>query len=241
MARLPRNRRPRPDHRREPVNTPAEHPLVRAHLTAVERHTAPLAPERRRELLADLREHVEVALAENGDTGGAPDDDAVRYVLGQLGTPREIADAALAEDGRTRPEPESAPARPPPWPWPPSPPPCSSSPASGRSSPWPAPPPRPYGSRNPRSGPGGRRSGPRCSCSAPSPSPPSRPPPSPSPAPSTRTASCSPSPSASPRPSSPPSSSPAPPTDCAPPQPPEPPTAAPTAAPGRTGGGSALR
>ncbi|GAA1984760.1 HAAS signaling domain-containing protein [Kitasatospora viridis] len=85
------------------MNNATEHPLVRAHLDAVERYTAPLAAERRRELLADLREHVEVALAESD----AADDDAVRHVLEQLGSLRRIADAALAEEGRARPEPET--------------------------------------------------------------------------------------------------------------------------------------
>ncbi|MFD8751485.1 hypothetical protein ACFV0O_10985 [Kitasatospora sp. NPDC059577] len=86
------------------MNNPIEHPLVRAHLDAVTRYTAPLPEERRRELLADLREHVEVSLAEHGPA----DEAAVRRVLEQLGTPRQIADAALAEDGLTLPEPESA-------------------------------------------------------------------------------------------------------------------------------------
>ncbi|MFJ3791188.1 HAAS signaling domain-containing protein [Kitasatospora sp. NPDC090091] len=87
-----------------PVNNPAEHPLVRAHLDAVDRCTAPLPAERRHELLADLREHIETALAEHDPA----DEDAVRHVLAQLGDPRRIADAALAEDGRPRPEPETA-------------------------------------------------------------------------------------------------------------------------------------
>ncbi|QKW23607.1 hypothetical protein HUT16_34960 [Kitasatospora sp. NA04385] len=86
------------------MSNAAEHPLVRAHLAAVERCTASLPPERRRELLADLREHVQVALAEHD---GPVDDDAVRHVLDELGSPRRIADAALAEEGRTCPEPES--------------------------------------------------------------------------------------------------------------------------------------
>ncbi|MFI6846180.1 hypothetical protein OG535_00840 [Kitasatospora sp. NBC_00085] len=85
------------------MNNPIEHPLVRAHLDAVDRYTAPLPEERRRELLADLREHVEVALAERD----LVDEGAVRQVLGRLGSPRQIADAALAEEGRTRPEPET--------------------------------------------------------------------------------------------------------------------------------------
>ncbi|MFJ3220189.1 HAAS signaling domain-containing protein [Kitasatospora sp. NPDC086801] len=86
------------------MNNPVEHPLVRAHLDAVARYTAPLPEERRRELLADLREHVEVSLAESDPA----DETAVRRVLEQLGSPRQIADAALDEDGRARPEPESS-------------------------------------------------------------------------------------------------------------------------------------
>ncbi|MFJ9691595.1 HAAS signaling domain-containing protein [Kitasatospora sp. NPDC101183] len=90
------------------MNHPTEHPLVRAHLDAVERCTAPLPADRRRELLADLREHVEIALAETDPT----DEAAVRHVLDQLGSPRRIADAALAEEGATAtalaPEPETA-------------------------------------------------------------------------------------------------------------------------------------
>ncbi|MER7582616.1 hypothetical protein [Kitasatospora sp. NPDC097691] len=86
------------------MNNATEHPLVRAHLDAVERFIAPLPAERRRELLADLREHVEVALAESD----AADEGAIRHVLEQLGSPRRIADAALAEDGRALPEPETS-------------------------------------------------------------------------------------------------------------------------------------
>ncbi|GAB7182954.1 hypothetical protein ATKI12_2785 [Kitasatospora sp. Ki12] len=86
------------------MNNPTEHPLVRAHLDAVDRYTAPLPDERRRELLADLREHVEVSLADHDPA----DEAAVRRVLEQLGSPRRIADAALAEDGLTRPEPEGS-------------------------------------------------------------------------------------------------------------------------------------
>lgn len=85
------------------MNNPTEHPLVRAHLDAVDRYTAPLSDERRRELLADLLEHVGVALAERDPA----DEDAVRQVLEQLGNPQQIADAALAEEGRTRAEPET--------------------------------------------------------------------------------------------------------------------------------------
>ncbi|MEU9042771.1 MULTISPECIES: HAAS signaling domain-containing protein [unclassified Kitasatospora] len=86
------------------MNSPIEHPLVRAHLDAVTRYTAPLPEDRRRELLADLREHIEISLADHD----VADEAAVRQVLDQLGSPRQIADAALAEDGLARPEPESS-------------------------------------------------------------------------------------------------------------------------------------
>ncbi|WP_052707551.1 HAAS signaling domain-containing protein [Streptomyces rubellomurinus] len=85
------------------MSNPTDHPLVRAHLDAVARLTEPLPADQRRELLADLREHVEVALAEAGPTGPA-DEATVRHVLDQLGSPRQIADAALAEAGPARPE-----------------------------------------------------------------------------------------------------------------------------------------
>ncbi|MEV7278854.1 hypothetical protein [Streptomyces sp. NPDC093111] len=73
-----------------------DHPLVTAYLDAVARETAALPAERRAELLADLREHVEVS--------GAETDVQVRRVLDGLGDPRAVAAAALAE------EPAAAPA-----------------------------------------------------------------------------------------------------------------------------------
>ncbi|PBC76496.1 hypothetical protein BX265_1213 [Streptomyces sp. TLI_235] len=85
------------------MNTPIEHPLVGDYLDEVTRLTAALPAERRRELLADLREHVEVALAEHGSA----DDDAVRQVLDGLGSPQQVAGAALDESGQARPEPET--------------------------------------------------------------------------------------------------------------------------------------
>ncbi|MGK4578813.1 HAAS signaling domain-containing protein [Kitasatospora sp. HPMI-4] len=86
------------------MNNPIEHPLVRAYLDELTRHTAPLPEERRRELLADLREHIEVTLADFDPA----DEEAVRQVLNRLGHPREIAAAALAEEGQACPEPESS-------------------------------------------------------------------------------------------------------------------------------------
>ncbi|MER8046663.1 hypothetical protein [Streptomyces sp. NPDC094032] len=67
-----------------------DHPLVTAYLDTVARESAALPAERRAELLADLREHIEVS--------GAEADDQVREVLAGLGDPRTVAAAALAEE-----------------------------------------------------------------------------------------------------------------------------------------------
>ncbi|MFG2834188.1 HAAS signaling domain-containing protein [Streptomyces zaomyceticus] len=90
------------------MNTTDRHPLVTAYLDSVARETAELPAERRAELLADLREHIEVSGAEN--------DEQLRAVLAELGEPRTVAASALAEEppagpsgaaahgtGRTRP------------------------------------------------------------------------------------------------------------------------------------------
>ncbi|MFH8574618.1 hypothetical protein OHB11_02145 [Streptomyces zaomyceticus] len=90
------------------MNTTDHHPLVTAYLDGVARETAELPAERRAELLADLREHIEVSGAEN--------DEQLRAVLAELGEPRTVAASALAEEspagppgaaahgtGRTRP------------------------------------------------------------------------------------------------------------------------------------------
>ncbi|MFJ4908976.1 HAAS signaling domain-containing protein [Streptomyces sp. NPDC093249] len=71
-----------------------DHPLVAAYLDAVGRETTGLPAERRAELLADLREHIEV----NG-VDGSTDDDRVRAVLTGLGDPRTVAASALSEEG----------------------------------------------------------------------------------------------------------------------------------------------
>ncbi|MFD4371180.1 HAAS signaling domain-containing protein [Streptomyces sp. NPDC058486] len=67
-----------------------DHPLVAAYLDSVARETAELPAERRAELLADLREHIEVS--------DAQDDAGVRAVLAELGEPRTVAASALAEE-----------------------------------------------------------------------------------------------------------------------------------------------
>jgi hypothetical protein len=74
--------------------TITRHPLVRSYLSAVGRETAGLSPERQNELLADLEEHIAVALAEEPATG----DDEIRTVLARLGDPRTIAATALGEE-----------------------------------------------------------------------------------------------------------------------------------------------
>ncbi|MEV4612447.1 hypothetical protein AB0K43_07575 [Kitasatospora sp. NPDC049258] len=79
------------------MNDTLTHPLVRAYLSAVEERGAALPEDRRRELLADLSEHIEVALADAG-AAGTVGEEAVREVLGRLGAPGDIAAAALAEE-----------------------------------------------------------------------------------------------------------------------------------------------
>ncbi|MFF0753147.1 HAAS signaling domain-containing protein [Streptomyces sp. NPDC004267] len=67
-----------------------DHPLATAYLDAVARETAELPAERRAELLADLREHIEVS--------GAEGEQQLREVLADLGEPRTVAASALAEE-----------------------------------------------------------------------------------------------------------------------------------------------
>ncbi|MFJ7271402.1 HAAS signaling domain-containing protein [Streptomyces sp. NPDC099050] len=65
---------------------------VRDYLSAVEREGSALPADRRRELLADLAEHIEVTRAERPGV-------TVGEVLAELGDPRTIAATALAEAG----------------------------------------------------------------------------------------------------------------------------------------------
>lgn len=74
--------------------TITEHPLVKSYLATVARETADLSRERRNELLADLEEHIAVALAEESASG----DDEIRTVLTRLGDPRTIAETALGDE-----------------------------------------------------------------------------------------------------------------------------------------------
>ncbi|MEW2290575.1 hypothetical protein [Streptomyces sp. NPDC047841] len=70
-------------------------PSVQAFLAAVERETSALPADRRQELLADLAEHIEVALSERPGQEQA--------ILAELGDPRTIAATAL-ESGPTAPQ-----------------------------------------------------------------------------------------------------------------------------------------
>ncbi|MFB7338326.1 hypothetical protein ACFC00_43085 [Streptomyces adustus] len=75
-----------------------------AFLAAVERETATLPADRRAELLADLAEHIDTALAERSGS--------IEQVVAELGDPRVIAASALREDGGTVPAPARRPRNP---------------------------------------------------------------------------------------------------------------------------------
>ncbi len=64
--------------------------LVTAYLRRLEQAAAPLTRSRRAELVAEIREHIDDALLEDGAAGEA----AVRNVLERLGPPEEIVAAA---------------------------------------------------------------------------------------------------------------------------------------------------
>ncbi|MEU2717030.1 hypothetical protein [Streptomyces sp. NPDC007205] len=85
-----------------------EHPLVMNYLATVAREAAGLSPERRNELLADLEEHIAVALAEESTSG----DDGIRAVLTRLGDPRTIAATALGDEPPAPPAPQVSWVRP---------------------------------------------------------------------------------------------------------------------------------
>ena len=71
--------------------------LVDDYLRRLEAAAAHLPRARRRELVCEIEEHVDAALAETGD-----DETAVRNVLERLGSPEEIAAAAGAPPERGR-------------------------------------------------------------------------------------------------------------------------------------------
>lgn len=69
------------------------HPLIMAWLERVERLADDLPPGERTELLADLREHLDVALADDPDTAD------VEAVLDRLGDPVDVVAAARSHEG----------------------------------------------------------------------------------------------------------------------------------------------
>ncbi|WP_225801387.1 hypothetical protein [Streptomyces sp. NK15101] len=75
--------------------TGTEHPLVTDYLATIEREASFLPAGRREELLADLREHLAVAVGEEQDP------EAVRTALERLGSPSAIVAAARAEEPET--------------------------------------------------------------------------------------------------------------------------------------------
>lgn len=81
--------------------------LVRDYLGRLEAAAWPLAADRRGELLAEVREHIESAL----DDAGTRDEVTARNVLERLGAPEEIAAAEAESGGRpvwTQPPPGGA-------------------------------------------------------------------------------------------------------------------------------------
>ncbi|OGO56571.1 MAG: hypothetical protein A2Z32_00875 [Chloroflexi bacterium RBG_16_69_14] len=80
--------------------------MVGEYMKELEAAAVRLEPDRRAELIAEVREHIDLALAE----AGGSDEAAVHSVLGRLGSPDEIV---AAETGGDRPTPgaESPPTR----------------------------------------------------------------------------------------------------------------------------------
>ena len=71
--------------------------VVRDYVGNLEAAASHLAPDRRAELVADVREHIELALAEAGST----DEATVRNVLERLGSADEIVAAETGPDRLT--------------------------------------------------------------------------------------------------------------------------------------------
>jgi uncharacterized membrane protein len=84
--------------------TPTTHPAVQDWLRAVDRALGDLPRARREELVDELREHVDAALAEVAD----PTEADVRTVLDRLGSPADIA-AEAADRFGTPPRPAKRP------------------------------------------------------------------------------------------------------------------------------------
>ncbi|MGW1966207.1 DUF1700 domain-containing protein [Streptomyces sp. NPDC001935] len=72
------------------MKSTATHPQIRRYLAAVDRAASALPAARRKELLADLSEHIDVALAERPGE--------LDQILAELGDPQDIAATAVRED-----------------------------------------------------------------------------------------------------------------------------------------------
>lgn len=71
--------------------------IVQEYLGRLDAAAWPLAPERRADLAAEVREHIETAMTE----AGRRDEVTVRNVLERLGNPVEIVAAEVGEGGGT--------------------------------------------------------------------------------------------------------------------------------------------
>lgn len=85
------------------LKTKNDETLTREYLAAVERETSMLPAAARQELVADLAEHIAVALAERPGS--------VREILREMGDPRAIATTAFQELGAAPPAPPHSPGR----------------------------------------------------------------------------------------------------------------------------------
>ncbi|SEB63743.1 hypothetical protein SAMN05216483_0079 [Streptomyces sp. 2131.1] len=85
------------------MKTKTDETLTREYLAAVERETSMLPAAARQELIADLGEHIAVALAERPGS--------VHEILREMGDPRAIAETARQELGGIPAAPATAPGR----------------------------------------------------------------------------------------------------------------------------------
>ena len=83
--------------------------LVDDYLRRLEAEAARIPSGQRTDLVDEIREHIDMALAE----AGARDEATVRTILDRLGSPSSIVDAAGPVGG----DPRTAGARPQPWGW----------------------------------------------------------------------------------------------------------------------------
>ena len=92
------------------VKTGWDDTAAAGYLAELERAAAALPPDRRAELLVDVRSHIEVARSEarSGSGSEADGDAVVRGILEQLGSPQEIVAAALSDLSAGHPAPPVA-------------------------------------------------------------------------------------------------------------------------------------